>query len=163
MRSTKNLQARRQGFTQSARGVFTELPPQGWPLQSRRGLLRHHIQISFLFQREFWVCEMRSLHGGRIHFCSYTERKYVCIFSVLRCDFLGAGVSFACPKRMWQSVYTAEIRTSWATQPISPLPHIPSCTRRVNSEGEASPHHRPSAGQADTFAADFVFSCFMGH
>ena len=163
MRSTKNLQARRQGFTQSARGLFSELWPQGWPLQSRRGLLGHRIQISFLFQREFWVHELCSLHGGRIHFCSYRERKYVCIFSVLWCDFLRAGASFACPKRMWQRVYTAEIRTSWATQPISPLPHIPSCTRRVNSEGEASPHHHPLCRPADTFAADFVFSCLMGH
>lgn len=88
MRFTQNLQTSSQGLPQAARGIVTELLPQGQPLQPLQGLLENRVQISIFFQRKLGACEMRSPDEGRLCFCSYGERKYVFIFfSILGYDF----------------------------------------------------------------------------
>jgi len=41
-----------------------------------------------------------------------------------------------------------------------PLPHVPSCTRHINSK-QAALTAITSAGQSDAVPADFKFGCFL--
>lgn len=41
-----------------------------------------------------------------------------------------------------------------------PLPHVPSCTRRINSK-QAALTAITSTGQSDAVPADFKFGCFL--